>query len=123
MSGNFPYKTNLADDFYNSAPRDQIVPIKFAPGWQFTMKGLLPEQDYHHEINIALPFIQPKLTQLKNKQQTNALDMQCDTLVVEGDSQSFSLIWRKSIKISQCGLAEQFCISKNNSESEIKDII
>ncbi|SFC95935.1 DUF2169 family type VI secretion system accessory protein [Pseudoalteromonas denitrificans] len=120
MAGKFPYKTPLPDDFYNTAPQDQQTDILFSEGCFFTMSGLLPNLDYRQEVKILLPFDKPVLKHIKEEGMREKLDMQCDTLVIEGDEQSFSLIWRAQIKKSDCGLAPQFSIEKRPKNKVVK---
>ncbi|MFC3032147.1 DUF2169 domain-containing protein [Pseudoalteromonas fenneropenaei] len=97
MLGEFPYSKALADDFYNYAPRDQIVTAPFAPNWQLRLSGFVAELSYQHALTLKLPFEPPELS-VHSGLQSIALDMKCDTLVVDTEAQRLSLIWR-------CGFA------------------
>ncbi len=116
MAGEFPFKSDLPLDYYNTAPRDQRVNKKLSAGWQFAIAGLLPELNYSDYVNIPLPYLPPKVVWFKNEQQQK-IAMQCDTLVVDGDKQEFSLIWRAELLANELGVNPEFSIVAAKDEA------
>ncbi|EAW28054.1 hypothetical protein ATW7_01882 [Alteromonadales bacterium TW-7] len=118
MAGNYPFKTQLNEFFNNTAPIDQRVNKKFTQGWAFTLSGLYPLQEYGQQQRVNLPFEEP-IVQIVNTLNRHTLAMHCDTLVIDSDSQQFSLLWRGHIDAINVAENSQIIVAKKESNYDV----
>ncbi|NMR26337.1 DUF2169 domain-containing protein [Pseudoalteromonas sp. NEC-BIFX-2020_015] len=117
MASEYPFKTPQPKDLYNTAPSDQCVEAEFANGWALQLTGLYPLQQYGQQQRIALPY-QPPIVEVVNTLARHRLDMRCDTLVIDSDAQSFSLLWRGHISIEKIGANSQILVAAEPNSSK-----
>ncbi|REL26649.1 DUF2169 domain-containing protein [Thalassotalea euphylliae] len=96
MAGEYPFQSALPENTYNYAPQDQQLAITYDNNMMLSLKGLVPNLDYHQQVDIPLPFFPPEVAIVQGEKQTT-IDLTCDTLVIDGDANTFHLIWRHSI--------------------------
>ncbi|MBB1307463.1 DUF2169 domain-containing protein [Pseudoalteromonas sp. SR43-5] len=118
MAGNYPFKTVLDEHFNNMAPLDQRVKKEFSQGWAFSLSGLYPLQEYGQHQRVEIPFEEP-IVQLVNTLNRHTINMRCDTLIIDSDAQSFSLLWRGSIDAIHVGANSQLVVAKREANNEV----
>lgn len=118
MAGNYPFKAMLDKHFNNTAPIDQRVDNDFTSGWAFSLSGLYPLQEYGQQQRVLLPFDVP-IVQVVNTLSRSTMTMRCDTLVIDSDAQSFSLLWRGHIEANQMGANSQIVVANNEVPYDI----
>ncbi|MDN3381035.1 MULTISPECIES: DUF2169 domain-containing protein, partial [unclassified Pseudoalteromonas] len=118
MAGEYPFKTAQPKDLYNTAPADQQVTAEFAKGWTCQLTGLYPLQQYGQQQRIELPY-QPPIVEVVNTLTRERLSMRCDTLVIDSDAQSFSLLWRGHLSIKKIGANSQILVASAQKNSEV----
>ncbi|WP_199611913.1 DUF2169 family type VI secretion system accessory protein [Flocculibacter collagenilyticus] len=109
MKGEYPFSALQPENLFNYAPQDQQIKNTFCEGCSLVLRGFLPNQEYQSEIELKLPFLPPSLV-LGCDDHFSYLDMVCDTLVIDIESQRFDLIWRYSQPISKIGKSDAFYI-------------
>ncbi|AUJ70078.1 DUF2169 family type VI secretion system accessory protein [Pseudoalteromonas sp. NC201] len=115
LAGKFPFKEVVPAAHYQVAPQDQQTPNPFSDGWWIEMMGLTPDLPYGQSLKLALPRAVPRC-RLVNGPDATPIDMQCDTLVIDSQTQQFSLIWRGRVKKSQTGSNSVFLVEEAQAQ-------
>lgn len=115
MAGEYPYKENVKPELYNCAPEDQQIEVQFNELFTLSLKGVIPNRDYLHKTEIALPFDKPRAAFIQGDEQID-VDLACDTLVLNPDANSFHLIWRKSIKAEKINDFAEWLVEPPSTE-------
>lgn len=115
MLSQYPYTKPLHDNTYNYAPEDQRVQQTYSDNWRLTLSNLYPELLYNTPVVLKLPYQKP-LAAVQNKDKQIHIDLQCDTLVIEGEKQCFSLLWRGQITLEKLGVNSKFIVAQQSVE-------
>ncbi|WP_170176717.1 DUF2169 domain-containing protein [Litorilituus sediminis] len=96
LAGNYPFQAPLLANSYNYAPTDQQLALTYNQELSLSLKGLVPNRDYHDTITLKLPYDKPIAACIQGEHQ-QPIELTCDTLVLDSDANTFHLLWRKSI--------------------------
>ena len=117
MAGEYPFQSALPLNTYNYAPQDQQLAITFNKNLILSLKGLLPNLDYHQQVDIPLPYQPPQVAVIQGEHQAY-VDLTCDTLVLDGDANSFHLIWRHSMATSELSPYATIVVQADNQSTQ-----
>ena len=91
-----PYAATAKDTLHNVAPLDQRFTKTFQGGEIFHLRALLKGVSHQQTVEITLPQLQPQLyTIIEN--QAQLLEPVCDTVVINTDDKTLSMIFRAGI--------------------------
>ena len=93
--GRHPENLKLPLNFYNIAPEDQRFKNKFVGGELIKLRGLIKNVEIGKIVELKIPQIKfyAELSSANNIQ----VNFNCDTLLIDIDTQQFHLIWRAAI--------------------------
>jgi hypothetical protein len=87
-----PSARRVAFDFHNASPRDQQIDA-IAPDLLLTIEGLLPSGPRR----VRLPGVEPRVLAAWGGDAMEAVELSCDTLLIDLDWEICSLTWRGRI--------------------------
>jgi hypothetical protein len=94
--GGCPYSKTAKRCLHNVAPYDQRFKNPFIGGEVIHLRALVPGVSHRQTVQIVLPGLRPQLyTILDNK--TESLTPVCDTVVINTDEKTLSMIFRAGI--------------------------
>jgi hypothetical protein len=91
-----PFIDAVKPAFYHAAPVDQRFSEPFVGTESILLNGLVNKGDGENAVLIHLPQVSPKIG-LRKGGEWKALNVQCDTLVVNADEREMHLVWRAGI--------------------------
>lgn len=91
--GRYPEHLILPDDFYNTAPVDQQFETHFIGNEVIKLTGFLKELKRTETCFIPLPHKSPQV-ESDDRKHKNPVSLQLDTLHIDIDTYTLSLIWR-----------------------------
>lgn len=95
-----PFADRALADTYNAAPLDQRFPRPFTGGERLRLKGFHPEPEAR-EISLLLPRLRPELRLAwEGEDGEQILTPVCDTLTIDTDARTLSLLWRCAVPFS-----------------------
>ncbi|WP_277948946.1 DUF2169 domain-containing protein [Pseudoalteromonas piscicida] len=118
LAGKFPFKTAVPAAHYQVAPLDQQTSNRFSDGWWLELMGLTQGLPYGQSLRLTLPLVHPRC-RLINGAEATPVSMQCDTLVIDSQTQQLSLIWRGSVKKSQTGCSSVFLVEEEGAHHAV----
>lgn len=122
-AGLCPFGDDLKPSFYNVAPRDQRFETELKGGEIITLTGFMPELPPAKPLKLILPELDHELWKVVGKKQEKIVPVY-DTVVIDVDSRTISMIWRAAIPWSRTESRKSWIIlakDKNyDSEARIK---
>ena len=94
--GGCPYSKTAKDSLHNVAPLDQRFAKPFQGGEIIHLRALVKDVSHQQSIQIMLPELHPQLYTIINNK-TELLTPVCDTVVVNSDEKTVSMIFRAGI--------------------------
>ncbi|KAF7769663.1 hypothetical protein PCIT_a2533 [Pseudoalteromonas citrea] len=117
LASEYPFSEPQPAQLYNYAPLDQRVLAKYAANWQLKLTGLCAQLPYGEQVTLHLPYTTPNVV-LHTGLNRYPLTLCCDTLVLDTDEQSFSLIWRAAIDKHSLGVNSQVWVTDPHGEEK-----
>lgn len=94
--GGCPYTKEAKACLHNVAPLDQRFSTPFTGGEVLHLRALVAEVDHKKTVQIVLPELHPQLYTIINDE-VETLSPVCDTLIVDTDQKTLSMIYRVGI--------------------------
>lgn len=117
LAGNYPFQAPLSANSYNYAPTDQQLALTYNKELMLSLKGLVPNRDYHETITLKLPYNKPLAACIHGEHQ-QPIDLICDTLVLDSDANAFHLLWRKSIASEKISASAIMVVQQQEKTAE-----
>lgn len=80
---------------HHCAPEDQWLPESFAGGEQLVLQGFFSDSD--NPVELVLPRWSPRVLQVRRGHRPVRHDLSCDTLIIDTDNRTLSLVARASL--------------------------
>ncbi len=94
--GGCPYSESAAPCVHNVAPQDQRFKQTFQGGEVIYLRALVPGVNHQDAVKLTLPTLHPQLYTIINNR-TEELTPVCDTVVINTDEKTMSMIFRVGI--------------------------
>ncbi len=118
-AGLCPFGDDLKPSFYNVAPLDQRFNTVLKGGEIITLTGFLPELLPAKPLKLTLPELHHETWKVTGQKQ-QMINPICDTLVIDTDHRTMSMIWRAGIPWSRAEPRKGWIILADDKNHDAK---